>query len=85
MQCTSPPVIPVRRFTLVAVIRADVKWITMAGEKILTADETVGWPPYPLAPRPVEMTIARVCRLPQGCHVFGGVTTSHLGLQMGWV
>jgi hypothetical protein len=76
MQRTSPSVIPTRRFTLVIVIRAGVKSITVVGEKILTADETVSWPPYPLAPRPVEMTIARVRRLLQGCHVFGGVTMS---------
>jgi hypothetical protein len=76
MQHTSPSVIPARRFTPAAAIRACVKWITVAGEKILTTDETVSWPPYPLAPRPIKMTIAGVRRLPQGCHVFGGITTS---------
>jgi hypothetical protein len=42
MQCTSPPVIPARRFMSAATNRAYVKWITVAGEKILTAVETVG-------------------------------------------
>jgi hypothetical protein len=38
------------RFMPAATIHACVKWITVAGEKILIVDETESWSPYPLAP-----------------------------------
>jgi hypothetical protein len=37
-------------------IRALWVRISTGGEKILTADEAVSWPSYPLALRPVQMT-----------------------------
>jgi hypothetical protein len=37
-------------------IRALWVQISVGDEKILTTDEVVSWPPYPLALRPVQMT-----------------------------
>jgi hypothetical protein len=39
--------------------------ITAGGEKILTADQAVSWPSYPLALRPVKMASpeSAACRL----------------------
>jgi hypothetical protein len=38
-------------------------------EKIFTVDETRCWPSYPLASRPVQISLAGVGRLPRDGHV----------------